>query len=229
IFVQTEIERNAVLRLGVTTERIVLQGLGVAAAECTGGDRDRARAQWGIEPEEVAVGHLANNSIEKGTVDLLNAAQLLLQQGVPSPLVLAGPEMPNFRRFWRRFSPAGRVVRLGILDEQQKRDFFAGLALFALPSRSDSFGLVLLEAWANGLANVAYRAGGIAGVIRDTQDGRLVRCGEVEELADDMCQLIVNGEERARLGAAGRERVGKEFCWHDKLDLVRHVYEKLTG
>ena len=42
-------------------------------------------------------------------------------------------------------------MRLGVLSERQKRDFFAGIDVFALPSRSDSFGLVLLEAWANGV------------------------------------------------------------------------------
>ena len=56
--------------------------------------------------------------------------------------------------------------RLGPLTDAEKRDFFAGIDLFALPSRSDSFGLVLLEAWANGVANVAYRAGGVADVIQ---------------------------------------------------------------
>ena len=69
--------------------------------------------------------------------------------------------MPNFRRFWGGYGQAGRVRRLGVLDEKQKRDFFAGIDMFALPSRSDSFGIVFLEAWANGVPNIGYRAGGI--------------------------------------------------------------------
>src|SRR4029077_11467312 len=130
----------------------------------------------------------------------------LWRQGRRFRVVLAGPEMANFRAFWNGWQESRPVIRLGQIDDRQKRDFFAGLDLFALPSRSDSFGLVLLEAWANGIANVAYRAGGIAGVIRDGQDGRLVRCGRVDELACAMGELIVNAEERSRLGAAGRER-----------------------
>jgi glycosyltransferase involved in cell wall biosynthesis len=55
--------------------------------------------------------------------------------------------------------------------------------VFALPSRSDSFGIVLLEAWANGAATVGYVAGGIGGVIRHEQDGLLVRCGDLKGLA----------------------------------------------
>src|SRR5947208_962267 len=72
---------------------------------------------------------------------------------------------------------------LSVLDSQQKKDFFAAIDMFAMPSFSDSFGLVFLEAWANGIPNVAYRAGGVAGVIRHEVDGLLVRCGDLNGLA----------------------------------------------
>src|SRR5262249_15378069 len=150
VFVQTPGERQALLDRGISAEKLVLLGMGVAPEECTGGDRDKGRRAWGVNPEEVVIGHLANNSEEKGTVDLLRAAQLMWQRGRRFHVVPAGPEMPNFQQFWRKFRPAGPVGRLGVLSDEARRDFFASLDIFALPSRSDSFGLVLLEAWANG-------------------------------------------------------------------------------
>lgn len=228
IFVQTDVERSVLLEYGLPESKVVLQGLGVSESECTGGDRDGFRSRCRIGADEIVIGHLANNSVEKGTVDLLRAAQLLWERGTRATVVLAGPEMPNFVRFWHAFCPAGRVLRLGVLDDRQKRDFFAGIDLFSLPSRSDSFGLVLLEAWANGVPSVAYRAGGIAGVVRDGLDGRLVRCGAIPELADAMAELIRDANERGRLGAAGLQRVREEFRWGPKLDLVRTVYESLA-
>src|SRR5262249_41980076 len=74
VIVQTPTERDAVARLGVAHERIVLQSLGVDPAECTGGDRATARTRWGVRADEIVVGHLANQSTEKGTIDLLKAA-----------------------------------------------------------------------------------------------------------------------------------------------------------
>src|SRR6266542_4456715 len=124
--------------------------------------------------------------------------------------------MPNFKTFWRHYPAAERVLRLGVLDDRQKRDFFAALDVFALPSRSDSFGLVLLEAWANGAANVGYRAGGVAGVIRHEEDGLLVRCGDVAGLAAALTRLAADEGRRRRFGAAGRRRLGREFRWEDK-------------
>ena len=228
VLVQTEGERRALVERGVRPERLVLQGMGVDWDSCTGGDWERARLAWGAGPDDVVIGHLANNSREKGTIDLALAAERAWQRGGRFQLVLAGPEMPNFQRFWRTYGQAGRVRRLGVLDEQQKRDFFAGIDVFALPSRSDSFGIVLLEAWANGAANVGYRAGGIAWVIRHDQDGLLVKCGDVDGLAAALLRLAGDADLRRRLGEVGRERTRKEFRWEDKLRLVRRVYQEVT-
>jgi glycosyltransferase involved in cell wall biosynthesis len=229
LFVQTEGERQALLAHGFAQDRIVLQGLGVDVADCTGGDRAAARAAWGAGPDEVVVGHLANNSREKGTVDLVEAAGRAWAGGARFRLVLAGPEMPNFRRWWQAARPAGPVRRLGVLDAQAKRDFFAGIDVFALPSRVDSFGLVLPEAWANGVPNVAYRAGGPAWVIRDGGDGLLVRCGDLDGLAGALARLAADRELRRRLGAAGRERIGREFRWEDKLRMVEKAYGQASA
>jgi glycosyltransferase involved in cell wall biosynthesis len=217
VFVQTPSEFRAVVELGVPEPRVVLQGLGVDASECTGGNRTAARAAWNVG-DECVIGHLANASEEKGTCDLLRAVAQL-----PVRVVLAGPEMPNFRRFWETYPHKDRVTRLGVLSDSAKRDFFAGIDVFALPSRSDSFGLVLLEAWANGVPNVAYRAGGPADLIRDGVDGRLAPCGDVSALADALRELATDPAKRAKYGEAGRARLPTEFCWADKLGLVRSV------
>src|SRR5204863_4387003 len=109
----TEVERAALLQRGFPPEKLVLQGMGVVAAHCTGGDRRQARAEWGIAGDEVVIGHLANLSEEKGSVDLLRAAERAWRAGHRFHLVLAGPEMPNFRRAWSRYASAPRVRRLG--------------------------------------------------------------------------------------------------------------------
>jgi glycosyltransferase involved in cell wall biosynthesis len=229
LFVQTDVERHALRQVGIAETKITLQGLGVDPEECSGGDRQQVRGQWGVRPDEVVIGHLANNSREKGTVDLLQAAEQAWAAGHRFRLVLAGPEMTNFKDCWRDYRSAPRVLRLGVLDERQKREFFAGIDVFALPSRSDSFGLVLLEAWANGVPNVGYRAGGIAGVIHHEKDGLLVRCGDVPGLTAALVRLVEREALRIRFGETGRERTRHEFRWEDKLALVQETLRGLGG
>jgi glycosyltransferase involved in cell wall biosynthesis len=223
VFVQTESERREVLRQAVPATKTILQGLGVDPAECTGGDREAARRGWGVRPDEVVIGHLANNSAEKGSVDLLRAAERLWRSGLPFRVVLAGTEMPNFQLFYQQYALRERVLRLGPLTDTGKRDFLAGIDVFALPSRSDSFGLVLLEAWANGLPNVAYLAGGIADVIRHEEDGLLAPCGDLVALATALGRLVQDGALRENLGRRGKGRLPL-YTWADKLHIVRQAY-----
>src|SRR5206468_11927556 len=81
IFVQTDLERKELLGRGVGEKKLILLGMGVEPQECTGGDRNAARQGWQVQEEEIVVGHLANNSKEKGTTDLLTAADQLWRQG----------------------------------------------------------------------------------------------------------------------------------------------------
>jgi glycosyltransferase involved in cell wall biosynthesis len=234
LLVQTEGELQAFKSLGVPPGRLVLQGLGVDPAECTGGDRAKARSAWGFGADTPVVGHLANLSLDKGSLDLQTAAATAWEQGARFGLVLAGPQTAEFRRYcgtrgagvWWQYPDSVRL--LGELSDGQKRDFFAGIDVFALPSRIDSFGLVLLEAWANGLPNVGYRAGGVAWLIRDEIDGLLARCGDIDGLAAALCRLTGDADLRSRLGAEGRRRTRTEFRWEDKLRVVEQTLESCS-
>jgi glycosyltransferase involved in cell wall biosynthesis len=228
VFVQTELEKAALRSIGLPEERLHLLGMGVDPGECTEGDRDTARRRWQLPARGPVIGHLANQSHEKGTIDLLLAAERLWSQGVQFHVLLAGPTMANFERFWKQFSNQN-VRQLGVLAEAEKPDFYAACDIFALPSRSDSFGIVLLEAWANGIPCVGYRAGGLAEVIRDGVDGLLATCGNIDELAACLRSLVGDADLGKRLGAAGQVRVLRDHAWQPRLENVRHVYAALSA
>lgn len=220
VFVQTEGERRAIVEMGVPESRVILQGLGVDPSDCTGGYRDHARHKWGIRSDQFVVGHLANLSVEKGTVDLLEA-------NLDHWIVLAGPSMPNFEQYWKGYPHKDRVIRLGVLSEEEKRDFYAGIDVFCLPSRTDSFGLVLLEAWANAKPVLVYNAGGPAELVRQgvDGDGYVTDCNPIV-LSIGMRRLECI-EPRTSMGYAGRERVLRDFRWPEKLEIVRRTMQRL--
>src|ERR1019366_179686 len=104
VFVQTPSERDAALALGLPATKIILQGLGVEPGECIGGERTASRRRWPLPDDAFVVGHLANHSVEKGTNDLVQALEALWRQGRLIHLLLAGPAMPNFERYWQSFA-----------------------------------------------------------------------------------------------------------------------------
>ena len=114
--------------------------------------------------------------------------------------------------FWDTFPARDRVVQLGLLSHLQKLDFFAGIDVFCLPLRSDSFGLVLLEAWANGKPVIAYRAGGPADLIHHGEDGLQIPCGDLEGLAEGMLLLEHDPSLRVEWGEIGRKARRRSFA-----------------
>jgi glycosyltransferase involved in cell wall biosynthesis len=212
LFVQTELERRLLADVGIPEARQVLVGLGVDPQECSGGDRIRARAAWGVPGDAVVVGHLGNKSWDKGTVDLLDAAERLWGTGAMFTLVLVGPEMPSFSRRWERLRFRDRVINLGELSDDEKRDFYAGIDVFALPSYVESFGLSPLEAALNGVAVLAYDHGGPGQLFDHGSSALLAPVADRDALATMLRSLITDRTRRARLAEAARALAAR-FTW----------------
>lgn len=225
VLVQTPSEHQAVLDLGIPNERVTIQGLGVDMRECTGGKQGIARKKFHIPQNAFVIGHLANQSVEKGTVDLLRVIHQLSPGHPELHLLLAGSQMANFTEAYRSLPEIPNVHQLGRIADTDKADFYAACDAFALPSRTDSFGLVFLEAWANRLPVIGYRAGGVADLIRHRNDGLLLDCGNLDQLASAIVELLRKPEKRRGWGNNGFARIDSEFQWADKIDLVRRVFQ----
>jgi glycosyltransferase involved in cell wall biosynthesis len=223
VLVQTRTERDALANAGIESDRMRLVGMGVDPAECTGGYRARGRARWKLSADEAVVGHLANKSADKGTVDLLEAAARAWRDGARFTLLLAGEEMNSFRTFWRQYRFQDRVVNVGELSAEEKGDFFATIDVFALPSYVESFGISLLEAASNRVPSVAYRLGGPAEILEDGVNGLLVPPGDVAGLARALSDLLGDTPRRVRLGDAAA-RLAASWTWERVLDKVIPEY-----
>ena len=226
LFVQTELESRTLSEAGISSERHRIVGLGVDRAECGGGDRARARRTWGVGNDDVVVGHLANKSWDKGTVDLLDAAEALWEKGASFSLVLAGSQMPSFTTRWSSVRFRDHIVNLGELSDAERRDFFAAIDVFALPSYVESFGVSSLEAALIGAAIVAYDHGGPSQIFHHGVDALLVPVGDVQVLAESLRALTTDTAERARL-ADGGSRTASTYSWTRALDAALADYDAL--
>ena len=90
-------------------------------------------------------------------------------------------------------------------------EWMSRCAIFALPSRTEAMGRVLIEAGAAGKCRVASRVDGIPTVVEDGIDGCLVEKENVDQLAALLAQLMGDASMRRRLGDAARVRVEREF------------------
>lgn len=124
-------------------------------------------------------------------------------------LVLIGHQIPQAVRAVGLEHPQIET-RPGML-QPELAVWMSRCAIFALPSRTEAMGRVLIEAGAAGKCRVASRVGGIPTVIEDGVDGLLVEKEDIGGLAATLARLINDAPRRRRLGEAARVRVQQEF------------------
>jgi glycosyltransferase involved in cell wall biosynthesis len=224
VIAMTEMERRALLARGIADERILVAAPGVDPASVTGGDGATFRRRHGLGDAPL-VFSIGANAYDKGMVHLIEAVQRLWAAGRAVELVLAGPRLSHFDRYLDGLPAAvrSRLRVLGPIDDQERRDLFAAGDVFAMPSRTDSFGIVYLEAWACGLPVIGARAGAVPEVIRDGIDGRLVAFGDVPALAATLADLLDDPAAARRMGAAGQATL-PERTWAWVAERVRALY-----
>lgn len=114
---------------------------------------------------------------------------------------------------------------VGSLDQHELSLFYAAADVCAVPSLTESFGLVALEAMACGTPVVATRVGGLQTVVTP-ESGLLVPPGDAGALADAIALLLDDQELRNRLAAGARGRAGA-FTWSRVADAIERVYDDL--
>jgi glycosyltransferase involved in cell wall biosynthesis len=151
----------------------------------------------------------------KGLVPLLEAvAKLRTEREVE--LVVIGNPRPDGRvaKAIDRLglAPVVRCVT-GISDEELARNY-ARAQVAVVPSLYEGFSLPAIEAMACGVALVATTGGALPEVVgTDGDTGLLVPPDDPGALAAAIGRLLDDDQLRARLGAAGRERVLGRFTW----------------
>lgn len=206
-------EKNELSNLGVPPLSIAVAGLGLPPTDVTGGNRSLFRQGLGISSDAKVIGHMATLSKDKGTLDLLEARWRVGSSEGPT-LVLAGERTPLVDRQLKKMGKAPWLRVTSHLSLEQKKDFYAGIDLFCLPSFVDSWSLCIMEAWSVGKGVIVYDAGGPGELIRHGVDGWKVAPGDIGELASVLKRVQSDADFDLQWGEAGMSRISAEFDWN---------------
>ncbi len=172
----------------------------------------------------LVVGTLGTVSERKGSDVFLAVARMVREQLPDAEFRMIGPCPEGSERVWAEgiVAEARREgVRVGTIT-----DAFAELRewdLLVLPTRSEPFGLVLIEAMASRRPPVASRIDGPAEIVTpDT--GILVDVDDARAFADAVLELARDPARRHAMGQAGRARVESEFTLEHQAERVHQAY-----
>ncbi len=144
-----------------------------------------------------------------------------------------GPLRSKLERLAFELGLRDRVLFLGSISQELVSSLIAGCEVLALGSRSEAFGIVLLEAMAAGKPVIATAIGGIPELVSHGQNGLLVPPEDPEALSNAMAQLLADAELRRVMGQHGRSFVQRHYTWERQgerfLDLYRKVLSQWQG
>jgi glycosyltransferase involved in cell wall biosynthesis len=223
-------EQERLIQAGVPADRIAVTGAGVDPDEARGADGRRFRQEHGLPAGAPLIAFVGHKTEGKGALHLVEAARALLPGRPDLVLALAGASTPTFAQAHQSLPPEirARVLDLQVSD-REKHDLLAASSALALPSRDDSFGIVLLEAWLHSKPVVGARAGGIPDVVEDGRTGLLVPYGDVPALAAVLARLLDRPGEAAAMGARGQARTLARWTWDAVYGRLLAAYDLALG
>ncbi len=162
-------------RRGVETPIEVIP-TGIDLERFRSGDGRAARGRLGIPPDAPVIGHVGRITPEKNIVALARGAAQALARHPRARFLLVGdgPLLAEVRELFDRRGLGRRLHTCGILEGRELVDAYHAMDAFLFASRSETQGLVLVEALAAGVPVIAAEAPAVDEVVRDGVNGRLL-------------------------------------------------------
>ncbi|MGB0592980.1 MAG: N-acetyl-alpha-D-glucosaminyl L-malate synthase BshA [Flavobacteriales bacterium] len=178
------------------------------------------RAQF-AEKDEVIITHISNFRKVKRVDDVIRIFEGVQQQLSAKLLMVGdGPELHQVKNLARELGISDKVFFLG---KSKRIEQITSISdVFLLPSETESFGLVALEAMASGVAVVSSNVGGLPEVNKDGVTGFLNEVGDIEGMIASVLTILKDKDTLARFKTNALEH-SQKF----ELNKIVPVYENL--
>ena len=171
----------------------------------------------------LAVGNLIAS---KGLDLLIQATQRLTEQGLAARTVIVGggPMQNELQRQIRSLGLSGQILLQPPLPPAVVRNLYFDFDIFALPSWSETFGIVYLEAMYAGLPVIGVRGQGIWGLFAEGEEALFAQPGDLDSLVAHLLWLAKNPQERRRLASNAARRLRSEYMLEAVLAKFKAAY-----
>ncbi len=211
-------EKQHLVHHGADAARLHTLGLGPGTQGAGDGARFRAQHGLGGRPLVLFIGRKDRG---KGYHALREAMAQVVAAVPDACLVAIGPDTEP------PYPPVteGALLDLGRASETDKEDALAACDVFCLPSKSESFGIVNIEAWSYGKPVLGGPAPAVRELIEDNVNGFCVTQGP-DEIASALIRLLANPALAHRLGAAGQALQQEKYTWDAVTEAHKNLFSR---
>jgi glycosyltransferase involved in cell wall biosynthesis len=177
-------------------------------------------------PQMISVGRLVpykqHDILIRSVADLVPA-----HPGLKLVVVGAGPEEGRLKRLAESLGISDVVIWTGYVTNAH--DYLRDSDVFVLPSASEGFGAVILEAWHNGLPVVAFDVPAPNEIITHGEDGFLVEPYDEVQLKQRISELLEDQNLRTKMGERGRHTYQHRYTIEAMTAETLAVYEDVLA
>jgi UDP-glucose:(heptosyl)LPS alpha-1,3-glucosyltransferase len=206
---------------------------GISATRFSALDPERSRQEirrrHGLSTRDLVVLFVGMNFEVKRLALLLKAvADLSVRRNDNSNLKLLvvgkGKKRP-YMKLARDLGIVNQVVFAGVA--QKVEEYYVASDIFAMPSRNDSFGMVVLEAMMAGLPAIITGRVGARDLIESGKQGFVLSDDPSVSDVSEKLSFLLNKENRMRMGEGARE-VARRQTWESRADQVAELYHQFA-
>jgi glycosyltransferase involved in cell wall biosynthesis len=216
-------KQNLLKALPVAAETIVILPNTIDLEKFNAKKRSEAfRNEFLTAPNQVLIGVVSRLDIGKGLVETVRSAALLKAWHVPFKMVIVGKETAG--ESGMKATLEDEIRRLNLRDQvtlaghrSDIETVIASFDILLMPSPSETFGRVLIEAMGCEVAIVASSGGGVTNIIEHEVNGLLVTPLDVDQMAESLRLLCDRSDKRQRLALNGLKSA-ENFYNYRKVD-----------
>ncbi len=223
----TSFEKDFLVKKNIDNEKIVVLGAatGLYKYRSILNETYQLKQNYGFKEEDILITFIGRQEGTKNIQLLIDAFSVLAEKYSYLKLIIAGAE-GSFSRNLRNISLNNDKINVFTnITEGDKSNIIAISDLIVLPSASESFGVVFLEAWCFSKPVIGANIGAVASIIDHGYDGYLFEPDNLCDLANCMEVLILDKYKRWNFGLAGYEKVQKYYTWEKVAGGFRKVYQ----
>jgi D-inositol-3-phosphate glycosyltransferase len=232
VLATTEDEKRAIVRHCETPpEKISVVPCGVNLERFQLLERSAARNLLGIRERDRILLFVGRFALIKGIDRLISAMANLKHRGDIRLILVGGdgpraPQTLELKSHVRELGVGGTVKFAGRVRQERLPEYYAAADAVVIPSYSESFGLVALEALACGIPVLAARVGVIEELLQDAMLGKIIPDMSPPRLAESIEAFLARLENHRPSASSIRSSV-LHFEWSKTADALLHQYQQI--
>lgn len=187
--------------------------------------KEKVREKLKVEKKDIIFGMVGRFAYPKDPLFFIKVANEIVKNYPQAKFILVGggPLFEKCQNFVKENKLENNVFLLGEKNPQDTQELLISFDVFILISKFEGLPITIIEAMFAGLPIISSNVGGINELVKDKENGFLVKTDDLNEIIEKIIYLIKNPQERKNMGKKSLTIAKENFS----LDKMVKSYEKL--